>query len=438
METAQSPGAATPDPHSAATGPAPLGDGWRGRAVVLLDLDAFFASVEQLDHPDWRGKPVIVGGDADKRGVVSTASYEARAYGVHSAMPSAQARRLCPDAIWAPVRHERYRAVSRQVMACLEAVTPYVEPVSIDEAYFDVTPGRFSHEDPVGVCRRVAEQVAGLGVTCSMGLSTSKTVSKIASERNKPNGLTVVYPGTEAAFLAPFSVGVLGGVGPRTREALEKMGIKTLGQLAAADPEELAARLGVIGPRLAQRAAGIDPAPVAEACAPEEAKSVSSERTFARDLTDRSEVESAVRYVSGLTARRLRAKGLRGRTVTLKCARAFGETRTARTTLADRTDDELAIARAALGLLGQLWAEGSPVRLLGVGVSNWEERPVQLGLFDDEGEAGPAANETRELLNKTADRLRERFGASAAMYGSELVFKDGVSQTPSTHLSPDE
>lgn len=406
------------------------GTAWEGRAVGLLDLDAFFASVEQLDHPEWRGRPVIVGGDADKRGVVSTASYEARAFGVHSAMPSAQARRLCPDAVWAPPRHGRYREMSDLVMARIADETPYVEPVSIDEAFFDVTPGRFSHADPVSICRRIAARVSELGVTCSMGLSTSKTTSKIASERNKPNGITVVYPGTESAFLAPLSVRALSGVGPRTCESLERLGIRTLGQLAAANPAELEARLGAVGPRLVERAAGRDPSPVAELAAPEEVKSVSSERTFSRDLTDPGEVASAVRYIASLTARRLRAKGLRGRTVTLKCTFRFGETRTARATLPHRTDDEHALAGAGLELLGRVWSEGTPVRLLGIGVSNWDEVPEQLGLFDDPVDEG--AERARGRLSEATDALRRRFGASAAMYGSELRFRDGVSKTPPT------
>ena len=412
--------------------PIPPDQGWRGRAVGLLDLDAFFASVEQLDHPEWRGKPLIVGGDADKRGVVSTASYEARAFGVHSAMPSAMAQRLCPQAIWVNGRHERYREVSQTVMARIEHETPYVEPVSIDEAYFDITPGRYSHEDPIAVCRRIASAVAELGITCSMGLSTSKTVSKIASERNKPNGITVVYPGTEAAFLAPMAVKALPGIGPRTRAVLEELGIRTLGDLAAASPDVLEARLGVLGPRLIERAAGRDRSPVAERNAPDDTKSVSSERTFAEDLTERAEIESALGYIAIHTARRLRGKALKGRTVTVKCTYRFGETRSARTTLPERTDDELVIARTARGLLDELWSEGMPVRLLGIGVSNWDERPQQLGLFDDV-EAIERQHETREALTKAADQLRARFGASAVRYGSELKFDEKVSKTSSTH-----
>ena len=194
---------------------------WSGPAVGLLDLDAFFASVEQLDHPAWRGRPVIVGGDADARGVVSTASYEARAFGVRSAMPSAQARRLCPQAIWTHGHFDRYRELSAQVMAILEDETPYVDRVSIDEAFFDVTPGRFSREDPVAICRRISARVASLGITCSIGVGTSKAVSKIASDFDKPHGITVVYPGTERAFLAPLPVGKMSGIGPVAQKQLK-------------------------------------------------------------------------------------------------------------------------------------------------------------------------------------------------------------------------
>ena len=158
---------------------------WAGPAIGLLDLDAFFASVEQLDHPAWRGKPVIVGGSAEKRGVVSTASYEARRFGVHSAMPSYQAERLCPQAIWTRGRYDRYREMSAAVMGFLNDETPLVEQVSIDEAFFDVTPGRWSRENPVDICRRVQERVSALGITCSIGLGVNKTIAKIASEREK-------------------------------------------------------------------------------------------------------------------------------------------------------------------------------------------------------------------------------------------------------------
>ena len=206
---------------------------WRGPAIGLLDLDAFFASVEQLDHPEWRGKPVIVGGSSQHRGVVSTASYEAREYGVHSAMPSYQAERLCPDAIWTHGHYARYRELSDRVMGFLVEETPRVQQVSIDEAFFDVTPGRYSRENPVDICQRIQRMVSEIGITCSIGIGANKTVAKIASERDKPRGLTVVLPGTEASFLAPLPVRAMSGIGGATEQRLEELGIHTLGELAA-------------------------------------------------------------------------------------------------------------------------------------------------------------------------------------------------------------
>lgn len=174
---------------------------WEGPAILLVDLDAFFASVEQLDHPAWRGKPVIVGGDADAHGVVSTCSYEARAFGVRSAMASSLARALCPEAIWTHGHFHRYREVSAAIMAILRDETPHVQQISIDEAFMDITPTAVNTEHPVLVAQRIQERVTALGVTCSIGVGTSKSVAKIASDRDKPRGLTVVFPGTEAAFL---------------------------------------------------------------------------------------------------------------------------------------------------------------------------------------------------------------------------------------------
>ena len=399
---------------------------WTGRAVGLLDLDAFFASVEQLDHPEWRGKPLIVGGDPARRGVVSTCSYEARAFGVHSAMPSAQARRLCPQAIWVPGRHERYREVSAQVMAVILDETPYLEQMSIDEAYFDVTPGRFSREDPVAVCRRISARVRELGVTCSIGLSSGKTVSKIASERDKPNGLTVVYPGREARFLEPLGVRALPGVGPKTQEALRRLGIQRLGELAHAD-EALMAQLGSAGPELVARARGIDPSPVREAARHETAKSVSSERTFARDLTQAEEVYDALAGVCAQTAHRLRAKGLKGRCVCVKCCQEFGSTKSARQTLERCCDDEHDLLPVAKALLAQLWRPGEHVRLLGVGVSNWQEGTLSASLFDDVEEL-QREHDRRERIADAKDALRGKFGSAAVMSGSELRLRQRMAE----------
>ncbi|MDO4443270.1 MAG: DNA polymerase IV, partial [Slackia sp.] len=207
---------------------------WNGPAVLLVDLDAFFASVEQLDHPAWRGKPVIVGGDPDKHGVVSTASYEARAFGVHSAMPSSIAQKLCPHAIWTHGHFGRYKEISRAVMSILLDESPLLQQVSIDEAFLDVSPTKVNTEHPVAIARRIQMRVAELGITCSIGIGSSKTIAKIASDMDKPRGLTVVYPGRERDFLSPLPVRTMSGVGAKAEEALRKKGIETLGHMATA------------------------------------------------------------------------------------------------------------------------------------------------------------------------------------------------------------
>ena len=402
-------------------------DTWTGPAVGLLDLDAFFASVEQLDHPQWRGKPVIVGGSAKKRGVVSTASYEARRYGVHSAMPAYQAERLCPEAIWTHGNYARYREVSDQVMSFLCDETPFVEQVSIDEAFFDVTPGRWSRESPVDICRRVQARVAGLGITCSIGIGVNKTVAKIASEREKPRGLTVVFPGTERAFLAPLPVGSMSGVGAATQAKLKSMGIRTLGQLSRLPEPEAERAFGAYGPRMVQRAAGLERSQGARRSDPEEPKSVSNERTFDKDLTDEAEIRAAIMHIAGIVGGRLRKKGLKGNTVTLKVKYDATTGRSAQTRLPVPSDEERVFGREALALLPQLWSLGMHVRLLGVGISGFDQpEPEQLGLFAD-----PEAkrNEEASALSRACDELKTRFGDTAVRYGRDLRFDGRVSDT---------
>ena len=416
---------------------------WAGPAVGLLDLDAFFASVEQLDHPEWRGKPVIVGGSADKRGVVSTASYEARRFGVHSAMASWQAERLCPQAIWTQGHYDRYREMSARVMSFLTDETPLVEQVSIDEAFFDVTPGKWSRESPVEICRRVQARVAALGVTCSIGIGTSKTVAKIASEREKPRGLTVVYPGTERKFLAPLPVGAMSGIGKATEKRLVEMGIRTLGQLSRADEAEMRRAFGVMGPRMVLRAAGLERSPVASIAAADDPKSVSNERTFDADLTDEAEVRAAIMHIAGIVGRRLRRHGLTGSTVTLKVKYDACSGRTAQTRLAAPSCEESEFGREACRLLRQIWSPGMHVRLIGVGVSGFsaaDAEPVQLGLFDPDGGAegdgassqgGNAKGKKRDMaaLSAACDSLKDRFGDAAIGYGRDLRFQNRVSDT---------
>lgn len=409
---------------------------WDGPAIGLLDLDAFFASVEQLDHPEWRGQPVIVGGDADRRGVVSTASYEARRYGVHSAMPAATARRLCPDAIWTHGSFTRYREVSNLVMDILVDETPLVEQVSIDEAFFDITPGRYSKESPIDICRRIQKRVASLGVTCSIGIGVCKTVAKIASEMEKPRGLTVVLPGTEAGFLAPLPVRSMSGIGPSGEAKLVRMGIKTLGQLAAADPSMLEQELGSPGAVLRERAAGTERSRVGERAAEEDPKSISNERTFATDLTREDEILPLLDALCAMVARRLRRKGLAGSTLTVKVKNTALSSRSAQSKLSEPTDDEGAMSPVARELVRQLWSEGDPVRLLGVGVSNFmEQGPRQLDLFED-----PEVERRKSAMRKlhvATDALKERFGDEAVAFGREMKLKGATTNTQPQHKEDD-
>jgi len=385
---------------------------WPGRAILHVDMDAFFAAIEQLDHPQWRGLPVIVGGSPDGRGVVSTASYEARRFGIRSAMPSAQAVRLCPDAIWARPRFERYHELSQAVCDVFRSVTHLVQQVSIDEAYLDVTPVGDSDVPPPEVARRIQARIDSLGLSCSIGVATAKTVAKIASDHEKPHGITVVPPGQEATFLAPLPVTALPGVGAATAGRLRAAGIRTLGDLAVLDTSTAGALLGASGPELARRAAGVDPRPVGDE---RDVKSVSHEQTFAHDIRERSEVEAAVRDLVGRVAARLRRKGLAGRTLTLKIRYADFTTRTASKTLPVPTDLDAELIPVALELVRRTWSSGAGLRLLGFGVSGFGCAEEQLGLFDED------AVETRRrsrALVESVDAVKERFGDEAIGFGA--------------------
>ena len=398
---------------------------WVGRAILLLDLDAFFASVEQLDHPQWRGKPVIVGGKADSRGVVSTCSYEARTFGVRSAMPSATAQRLCPHAIWAPPRFERYRELSQRVMGIMYDESPLLEQVSIDEAFLDVSPGRYTKESPVEIARRIQERVAELGITCSVGVATGKTVAKIASDLDKPQGLTVVYPGSEAGFLAPMPVRALPGIGKQSAEKLRRLGIGTLGQIAAAPPEKLRPIFGVNTEAVQQRAAGVDGRGIVTE---REVKSVGHERTFVEDLTTREQIEAAVDKMGTMVGRRLRKKGFAGHTVTLKLRYSDLSRRTAQQTLPERVDDETVFIPIAKQLISTIWRPGDAVRLVGISISGFEETDEQLGLFADE--TLPKGNQ--EIIS-AADKVRDKFGDGALKFGREMKLNVNTTRTPSSH-----
>ncbi len=392
---------------------------WNGRAILHVDLDAFFAAVEQLDHPEWRGRPVIVGGSPEGRGVVSTASYEARKFGIRSAMPAARAVRLAPpDAVWARPRFERYKEISDAVFAIFAQTTHLVQPLSIDEAFLDVTSAEYGSTHPVTVAEEIALKVAELGVTCSVGVATSKTVAKIASDFDKPCGITVVPPGTEAAFLAPLPVEAMSGIGPKTAGALRSVGITTLGELAGLDERTATSLLGSAAAMFVDRARGVDPRPVHTR---DPVKSVSNERTFADDLRRADEIREAVRELSAKVARRLRKKGLSGRTITVKVRFTDFTTRSAQRSLDAATDTEGLIAHTAHDLVEKLWTPGVGVRLLGVGVTGLQEMARQLDLLEETLGDESASAKRRDRLTKGIDAVHERFGEAALQRGMRDV-----------------
>lgn len=394
---------------------------WNGRAVLLVDLDAFFASVEQLDHPEWKGKPVIVGGDPEKRGVVSTASYEARRFGVHSAMPSATARKLCPDAVWVPGNHARYKEVSQQVMDILWDETPFMQQVSIDEAFLDITPTAHRPEHPVCVAQRIKRRVGELGITCSIGLGTCKSVAKVASNADKPDGLTIVYPGRETAYLAPLPLSAMSGIGEVAQQRLQSFGLHTLGEVARADESMLAQVFGKNARMMRERCLGSERSPVRP---DDSVKSVSAELSFDTSLSTRSGIERAIATMAAKVCRRLRKKELKAGTITLKLRYEDLKIRTAQMRLPAPTDDEFLVADRLCRLIGELWTEGMLVRLVGVAASHLDEggQPVQESLF-----AAEAADSQEGLLDEgrragliaATDRIRDRFGEKAVNFGRE-------------------
>ena len=357
------------------------------RHIIHADLDAFYATVEQLDNPELRGKPVLVGGRPENRGVVATASYEARPFGVRSAMPMRTAVRLCPQGIIVSPRFTRYREMSRQVMDIFHDFTEIVEPLSLDEAYLDIS-GTVDEEQgrwPLGVAldlkRRVKE---GTGLTVSVGVSVSKAVSKIASDLDKPDGLVVVPPGEEAAFLAPLAVGKLWGIGPKTAERLNAEGVDTIGALAEQPPEWFGRIFGQRAEAVRLRALGLDDEPVHTERI---TKSVSSETTFPNDLGDPDELRRVLDDLASGVAGSLEHKELQGKTVTVKMRLADFTTFSRQSTLTAPSSEVEPIRELAWRLLSAELAPGRSFRLLGVGVSNFpdadEERQLPLSLEGD-------------------------------------------------------
>ena len=376
------------------------------RKIIHIDMDAFYASVEQHDNPALQGLPVIVGGDPGRRGVVSAASYEARVYGVHSAMPSSQARRLCPQGVFLPVRMHRYREVSDQVFQILREYTPLVEPLSLDESFLDVT----GSEKLFGTALQIAMEVKrrirqATGLTASAGIAPNKFLAKIASDYKKPDGLVEVKPEEVQVFLRDLPISKLWGVGKSTEEVLKGMGILKVGQLAVFPAEKIERKLGKFGLELIALARGEDERPVS----PEsEAKSISQEETFTPDLEHLEQMKKVLLDQAEQVGWELRKQKLKGSTVTVKVRYPDFSLATRSQTLSSPTDQGIEIYRTALKLLSRTEALQRRARLLGVGISHLIHRdaPEQYLLFDSGGKKA-------EHSIQAMDRIWERFGPQA-------------------------
>ncbi len=381
------------------------------RVILHADMDAFYASIEQRDHPEWRGKPVIVGG-IGKRGVVSAASYEARVFGVHSAMPGAQAQRLCPQGIFVPGRMEAYVEASMQIREVFLSLTDLVEPLSLDEAFLDVTGSLRLFGGGELMAESLRRDVFdATGLTVSVGVAASKYVAKVASDHKKPDGLTVVPPGGEEQFLAPLSIRRLWGAGKKTTERMQAMGLHRIADIQALSLETLESQFGErAGQHYFALCRGRDERAVVPHQGP---KSVSRETTFGDDVRDDSKLRSVLLNLSEDVGIRLRRKQLSGSTVRLKLRYPPFETLTRQVHMPQPTQDDMQIYRAVVELLQATRRNREPVRLIGVGVSELSEgsRPVQGQLFQqDEVEGG-------KVVNETLDAIRARFGRHAAERG---------------------
>jgi DNA polymerase-4 len=395
------------------------------RAIIHVDMDAFYASVEVMDNPALAGQPVIVGGAAETRGVVSAASYEARKFGVHSAMSSARAHKLCPHGIFITPRMSRYVELSREIHGIFETYTPLIEPLSIDEAFLDVTASRalFGSGVEIGraIKRRIREEV---GLVASVGVAPNKYLAKLASDLEKPDGFVVIAQEEAAARLSPLPVWRLWGVGKVTEQALARAGITTIGDLVKMPDARLEAIAGSYAPRLKQLARGIDDRPVVPDA---EAKSIGAENTFARDIADADALRAELDLLCERVAARARADGMPGHTVNLKARYADFTTVTRAMTLSDATCDSVLIRDAARELLEKrLDRRGRALRLLGVSLSNLvHAEELTHDLFSDTPLARREASSRNRALDAVMDRLREKFGSGIVARGSRAARKRG-------------
>jgi DNA polymerase-4 len=398
------------------------------RTVFHVDMDAFFVSVEELFNPELRGKPVVVGGAPDQRGVVSAASYAARKFGVHSAMPLRTAARLCPHATFLPGRPKNYREYSGKVFRVLNRFSPKVEMASIDEAYLDLTGTERLLGPPLKAARNLHDEVLrSTGLNCSVGIATSRMLAKVASDAAKPNGMLWIPPGQEARFLAPLPVRRIPGVGRRTEEHLAQYGIHLIGDLARIEEGVLAQLLGKWGLALAGKAQGLDAGAYFEGDIAEESdpKSISHEHTFGEDTADADLLESTLAKLSQMVGRRLREHGLHTRTVSIKLRYSDFATFTRAHTLDAATNIDIELIEHSRLLFRKNWT-GAPVRLLGVQVSSLTHEEGQMSLLESE-----KTRKWRSALG-AADRLRDRFGEKSVSVASGLkgMYEERVHENP--------
>jgi DNA polymerase-4 len=386
------------------------------RRIMHIDLDAFFTSVEQAENPQLKGKPVVVGGKPDRRGVVAAASYEARVFGLHSGMPLSEAYRLCPQAIFIEGSVKKYLDASLKFMAILMDFSPFIEPVGIDEAFLDVTGFESIHGSIKKMAEKIRKRVKDeLELNASVGIANSKVVAKIASEKAKPDGLLEVPAGNESAFLAPLPIGELPGIGKKTERTLSGLGIDTIGKLAKMPLATLKSYFGASGVLLHRFSRGIDDSKVE---LPPEAKSISRETTFNEDTRDRAFLEATLRYLSERVGSKIREKNKKARCVTLKVRSADFSTTTRRRTLYQATDADQIIFKNGLELLKrELFIQKQAIRLIGIGVSHLVEAGRQLDMLDS-----TAAK--LDGLNKAVDNIRQKYGFTSIQTGRTLRLRD--------------
>jgi DNA polymerase-4 len=387
---------------------------WQLKQVIHLDIDAFYPSVEVLDNPFLKGKPVIVGGNK-QRGVVSSASYEARKFGVHSAQPIAKAKRLCPDGIFLPVRMSRYQDVSKQIFEIFHRFTPLVEPLSIDEAFLDVTGSIRLFGQPENIAKKIKETIlTETGLTISAGIAPSKIVAKIASDMDKPDGLTVVYPDGVRDFLDPLPVKKMWGVGKVSQHLLSQLNIHTFRDLRQTPVKILEKKFGKQGTKIHLLAMGIDERHVV----PEyDVKSVGNEQTFLQDIVSLEVAQKELLALGNQVAQRMRHKRLKGKTITLKVKYFDFVQITRSATLTESTDDGLNIYSVVCQLLKKTEVTKKPIRLLGVSLSQFSclGDETQLSLFHQE-----PSSKKRQKLNTALDLLYEKFGDNSVVPGTLL------------------